>query len=182
MRRRVSGREPRFLVVGHAPMILRVVTAQVNLARDRLPGMVLRQMLATSAAELPIGPEWTYEVKWDGYRALAIKDDARVQLVSRNQKDLTRDYPAIAAAVGRLPASSFVLDGEILALDAERRPSPRHCWAYFRPSLSQRLSGPPTWLAVAASLLVDIRSPSRRPSEPSPASPWEVRSAQDDSE
>ena len=69
------------------------------------------------------GTEWTYEVKWDGYRALAIKDGARVQLLSRNQKDLTRDYPAIVAALRGLKASSFVLDGEIVALDAEGRPS-----------------------------------------------------------
>jgi bifunctional non-homologous end joining protein LigD len=52
-------------------------------------------MLAVSAPTLPSGADWTYEVKWDGYRALAIKDGGRVRLLSRNQKDLTRDYPAI---------------------------------------------------------------------------------------
>ena len=78
-------------------------------------------MLATSRAELPVGAEWTYEVKWDGYRALAIKDRERVQLLSRNQKDLTRDYPAIVAALRGLKASRFVVDGEIVALDAEGR-------------------------------------------------------------
>jgi bifunctional non-homologous end joining protein LigD len=46
-----------------------------------------------------------------------------VQLLSRNEKDLTRDYPAIVAALRSLTASSFVLDGEIVALDAEGRPS-----------------------------------------------------------
>jgi ATP-dependent DNA ligase len=49
-----------------------------------------RPMLAVSASTLPTGPAWTYEVKWDGYRALAIKDGGRVRLLSRNQKDLTR--------------------------------------------------------------------------------------------
>jgi ATP-dependent DNA ligase len=57
-------------------------------------------MLATSATELPEGPQWTYEVKWDGYRALVVKDGTDVQLISRNQKDLTRDYPTVVAAVG----------------------------------------------------------------------------------
>src|SRR4030088_1415236 len=85
--------------------------------------MVLRPMLATSAAELPRGPEWTYEVKWDGYRALATKDGARLQLMSRNQKDLTPDYPSIVAALRTMKSSSVVLDGEIVALDAEGRPS-----------------------------------------------------------
>jgi bifunctional non-homologous end joining protein LigD len=39
----------------------------------------VRPMLATSAATLPVGPAWTYEVKWDGYRAIGIKDGKRVQ-------------------------------------------------------------------------------------------------------
>jgi len=55
-------------------------------------------MLAASATDLPTGPQWSYEVKWDGYRALAVRDGARVLLWSRNQKDLTRDYPTITAA------------------------------------------------------------------------------------
>src|SRR5436190_19732859 len=90
---------------------------------DSTVRMMLRPMLATSHGDLPVGAEWTYEVKWDGYRALAIKDGAGVQLVSRNQKDLTAEYAAIVAALRGLPASSFVLDGEIVALDAEGRPS-----------------------------------------------------------
>jgi hypothetical protein len=80
-------------------------------------------MLAVSAPTLPTGPDWTYEVKWDGYRALAIKDGARVRLLSRNQKDLTRDYPAIALAIGQLGAPQVVLDGELVAIDTEGRPS-----------------------------------------------------------
>ncbi len=59
-------------------------------------GMALpRPMLATLGTELPRGKDWTYEVKWDGYRSIAVKDGARVTLWSRNQKDLTRDYPGI---------------------------------------------------------------------------------------
>jgi bifunctional non-homologous end joining protein LigD len=46
----------------------------------------LRPMLAVSAASLPTGADWTYEVKWDGYRALAIKEGRRVRLLSRNQE------------------------------------------------------------------------------------------------
>ena len=76
-----------------------------------------KPMLARSADDLPIGTTWTYEVKWDGYRCIAVKEGARVKLWSRNQKDLTRDYPGIEAAVGKLRPSSFVIDGEIVALD-----------------------------------------------------------------
>lgn len=80
-------------------------------------------MLATSANALPVGPMWTYEVKWDGYRALAVKEGSRVQLISRNQKDLTRDYPAVVGAIQRLDSPRFVLDGEIVAIDRDGRPS-----------------------------------------------------------
>lgn len=80
-------------------------------------------MLATSAEALPVGPQWTYEVKWDGYRALAMKDGRGVRLMSRNQKNLTRDYPAVAAAVAALKSPDVVLDGEIVAIDATGRPS-----------------------------------------------------------
>ena len=82
-----------------------------------------KPMLAQSSDALPLGPTWTYEVKWDGYRSIAVKDGARVTLWSRNQKDLTRDYPGIEAALGKLRPSSFVIDGEIVALDSEGRPS-----------------------------------------------------------
>src|SRR5215813_3669248 len=82
-----------------------------------------KPMLAQSADELPIGRAWTYEVKWDGYRTLAVKDRGRVILLSRNHKHLTRDYPSVASAVLKLSTPSFVLDGEIVALDSSGRPS-----------------------------------------------------------
>jgi len=85
--------------------------------------MILKPMLAAQANELPVGPRWTYEVKWDGYRALAIKDYSGVRLESRNQKDLTPDYPVIVSAVEAAKAPKFVLDGEIVALDHSGRPS-----------------------------------------------------------
>jgi bifunctional non-homologous end joining protein LigD len=80
-------------------------------------------MLATAATDLPVGPEWSYEVKWDGYRALALKDGATVRLISRNQKDLTRDYPSVVAALRTVRQSRLVLDGEIVALEDDGRPS-----------------------------------------------------------
>jgi len=80
-------------------------------------------MMAVSAATLPVGAEWSYEVKWDGYRAQAVKDGAVVSLASRNLKNITKQYPSVAAAVARVGAAAAVLDGEIVALDAEGRPS-----------------------------------------------------------
>ena len=80
-------------------------------------------MMAVSAATLPDGAEWSYEVKWDGYRAQAVKNGAVVSLASRNLKNITGQFPEVAAAAGGVHADSAVLDGEIVALDAGGRPS-----------------------------------------------------------
>jgi len=80
-------------------------------------------MMAMSAKTLPTGPEWSYEVKWDGYRAQAVKDGSSVMLASRNLKNITRQYPAVAQAAAGVRAKSALLDGEIVVLDAEGRPS-----------------------------------------------------------
>jgi bifunctional non-homologous end joining protein LigD len=74
-------------------------------------------MLATSASNLPRGKEWTYEVKWDGYRTLALKDGQRVKLFSRTLKDATGQYPSVARAVGQVHANAALIDGEVVALD-----------------------------------------------------------------
>jgi bifunctional non-homologous end joining protein LigD len=80
-------------------------------------------MLATAADKLPIGADWTYEVKWDGYRTLAIKTGSTVRLLSRKLKNLTGDYPGIASAIARVKPADVVLDGEVVAIDADGRPS-----------------------------------------------------------
>ena len=56
-------------------------------------------MLASSAAQLPEGEHGSSEVKWDGYRTLAVKDGARVTLLSRNLKDATAQYPTVVRVV-----------------------------------------------------------------------------------
>ena len=80
-------------------------------------------MMAVSAKTLPVGAEWTYEVKWDGYRAQAVKEGAAVSLASRNLKSITKQYPAVARAAAGIDAKSALVDGEIVVLDAEGRPS-----------------------------------------------------------
>src|SRR5437868_730184 len=80
-------------------------------------------MLATLASAVPTGKGWAYEVKWDGYRTMAVKDGTRSALYSRNLKDFTKTYASIAAAVARLPVASAVLDGELVAIDEGGHPS-----------------------------------------------------------
>jgi bifunctional non-homologous end joining protein LigD len=80
----------------------------------------LRPMLATLAAEPFRDPNWLFEIKWDGVRAIAQVRRGRVRLVSRSTRDLSRQYPELA----RFPqALDAVLDGEIVALDADGRSS-----------------------------------------------------------
>lgn len=80
-------------------------------------------MMATLARALPVGDAWTYEVKWDGYRTLALKEGPRVTLFSRNLKDVTAQYPSAVGAIGGLKARDALVDGEIVALDDTGRPS-----------------------------------------------------------
>lgn len=77
-------------------------------------------LLATSA--LPEGSNISYEVKLDGYRALAIKSGGTVSLRSRNDKDFSRRYPAVVKALATLPDETLV-DGEVVALHTAGRPS-----------------------------------------------------------
>jgi bifunctional non-homologous end joining protein LigD len=80
-------------------------------------------MMAKLTDTLPEGEKWIYEVKFDGYRALLLKNHGSVALRSRNDKDLTSTYPTIEAAARRLNAETALLDGEIVALDASGKPS-----------------------------------------------------------
>jgi bifunctional non-homologous end joining protein LigD len=64
----------------------------------------------------PEGDEWLHEIKHDGYRIVARLDEGEVQLVSRNGKDWTKEFPDVARAVGRLQAGTVLLDGEVAAV------------------------------------------------------------------
>jgi bifunctional non-homologous end joining protein LigD len=87
--------------------------------------VLIRPMLATPAP-LPSPVEdrqWAYEVKWDGVRAVAYLQDGQLRLMSRTDRDITRRYPELAALPASLPGEAVVLDGELVSLDAEGRPS-----------------------------------------------------------
>lgn len=71
-------------------------------------------MEAVSANEIPSGPEWQYEPKWDGFRCLAFRDGDTVELRSKSNQPLARYFPELVAAVRGLGAKHFVLDGEIV--------------------------------------------------------------------
>lgn len=70
-------------------------------------------MEALPASSLPVGPQWQYEPKWDGFRCLAFRDQKKLDLQSKSGKPLTRYFPELVATLGKLKATKFVLDGEI---------------------------------------------------------------------
>src|SRR6266498_4216158 len=90
-------------------------------ARKR-KGAFVEPMLLLRADKLPEGDAWQYELKFDGYRAVGIKTDGKIQLRSRNDNDFSLRYPAIATALSSLP-NETVVDGEVVALDESGKPS-----------------------------------------------------------
>jgi bifunctional non-homologous end joining protein LigD len=86
------------------------------------PGFI-EPMQCKLVDQLPEGEKWLYELKFDGYRAIAIKNGAHVDLRSRNDKNLNRQYPEIIDALQELPQKSLVVDGEVVALDSKGLPS-----------------------------------------------------------
>src|ERR1700720_3209137 len=82
----------------------------------------IEPMLALAATKLPVGPAWSYELKFDGYRAIAVRANGRVRLLSRNGKDFTKRFASIARALEALPDDT-VIDGEIVAYSDDGRPS-----------------------------------------------------------
>ena len=83
----------------------------------------IQPMKATAVTQLPEGEEWIYEVKWDGYRVLAVKHGNNVRLLSLKERNLTSDFPGIAHAVRGIKADTALIDGEVVAVDSKGCPS-----------------------------------------------------------
>jgi bifunctional non-homologous end joining protein LigD len=118
---------------------------------------LIRPMLATLSPDIVVGPEWVFEEKYDGIRALSGRERGRVRIWSRTLQDLTAGFPHVAAAVAALPGGDLLVDGELVSLDAK---------GVSRFQLLQRrgLSGAsPTRYAVFDLLERDGRSLMRRP-------------------
>jgi bifunctional non-homologous end joining protein LigD len=95
-----------------------------------LQGAVKRSMpsaihpMLASVTEKPFDdPNWFFEIKWDGYRAVAFIENGSVRLVSRNQNDLTPRYPELRVLASQVNAKNAILDGEVVVLDEQGRPS-----------------------------------------------------------
>ncbi|HSI26323.1 MAG TPA: non-homologous end-joining DNA ligase, partial [Aeromicrobium sp.] len=82
----------------------------------------LRPMLA-SPGTVSEGDDWAYEMKWDGYRALAMLDGTDVRLISRSGQDMSATYPRVVGALAKLGLTGTVLDGELVAFGKNGAPS-----------------------------------------------------------
>ncbi len=100
-------------------------TAVPNLDLDSLPDSDMKfvePMQCKLVATLPESEEWQYEVKFDGYRALALRSESGVSLLSRRNRSLADQFPQLASALNSLEDGTM-LDGEIVALDGSGKPS-----------------------------------------------------------
>lgn len=79
----------------------------------------IKPQLATPATEAPSGDDWIHEVKFDGYRILAVLHSGKVKLLSRNGLDWTQRFKSVAQALPALPCKQAILDGEIVVLNKD---------------------------------------------------------------
>ncbi len=78
------------------------------------PRAEIEPMEALLVSQIPQGEQWVYEPKWDGFRCITFRDGDRVELQSKSGQSLTRYFPEIVDAVGKLKATRFVTDGELV--------------------------------------------------------------------
>src|SRR5947199_366433 len=107
------------------PRRMRTPRRLATLPRVRLVPASFPLMLPTLVEEVPRGPGWLFELKWDGVRVLALRAGGQVELWARSGARVTDRYPEIAAALAPLGGGDLALDGEVVALDAGGRALPR---------------------------------------------------------
>lgn len=83
---------------------------------------IVHPMLATLVDDPFSNPEWIFETKWDGFRSVCFVRKGESQFVSRNQIDMTPQYPELTGVAKRIDAKEAILDGEIVALDKDGMP------------------------------------------------------------
>ena len=107
---------------GKEPGAKSVLTSLAGVEKRSMP-RAIKPMLATLVDAPFDDKEWLYELKFDGYRAIAFVEDGEVRFFSRNQNELTAGYPELSVVAKSIQGSQAVLDGEICALDEQGRSS-----------------------------------------------------------
>jgi bifunctional non-homologous end joining protein LigD len=111
--------------VSSVPPVVKVLPSPASYSAPvkRPMPTTIHPMLATPVNEPFDGAEWLFEIKWDGYRAIAFIDNGKLRLVSRNQNELTPRFPELKDMPKYIKAKTAILDGEVVALDDEGRAS-----------------------------------------------------------
>ena len=118
--KRLHGKYALFQTKGKNWMIHRMDPPESE--REAMPeGLV--PMLAKLSSLPTDERSYGYEVKWDGIRALAFIQGGRIRLINRNKRDVTKQYPELRALGAELGSREAILDGELVALDEQGRPS-----------------------------------------------------------
>src|SRR5215472_17211343 len=131
-----------------AELTQEVNPAEVEGARQAAMPQQLEPMLATTADKPFSDPEWLFEIKWDGIRALARVEDGRLELRARSGRVITSQYPELAELPQRVRARRALLDGEIVALDENGRSEFERLQSRMnvsRPSPLQQRQAPVTY-------------------------------------
>ncbi len=113
-----AGEPPRFQA---APPVAVPTLGAEGAVAGPFPGFI-EPMLATLATSAFDDPDWLFEIKWDGYRVEAVVRDGRVSLHTRNGKDAGSYFPGLLSPPDWIAAREAVVDGEVVALDAEGKP------------------------------------------------------------
>ncbi|MGH7509518.1 MAG: DNA ligase D [Gemmatimonadales bacterium] len=120
----LSGLTVEDLKAGRTPLDgVRADIARLGAPRREVRTEAVHLMLAESRDRPFTDPGWLFELKLDGYRLLAARDGRSSRLISRNGNDLSSGFPDVTRALAALPVERLLLDGEIVALDDEGRPS-----------------------------------------------------------
>ncbi len=113
----VSGEYRIYKIKAKEWLLERVDTPQINYLHD-----TIEPMLSVIAEKPPVGDDFLYEVKWDGIRALISLEDGQIKIKTRNQNDVTKQFPELLAADKGFRAACGLFDAEIVCLDDQGRP------------------------------------------------------------
>jgi bifunctional non-homologous end joining protein LigD len=117
-----TGRSIEDVQAGRTGNLLSAEDVSGAVRKSKMP--VVKSPMAATEAKKPFNKKgWIFELKIDGIRVLAHKDDGRITLYSRNGNDVTMKFPKLVEELGQLPYRSFILDGETVCYDADGKPS-----------------------------------------------------------
>jgi bifunctional non-homologous end joining protein LigD len=131
--REAIDRYPESVITGLTVEEMRDRDGTIDSIRDRVVALGAKKgtvkpedvdlALATLTEKPPTGEDWSFEIKYDGVRVLAFKDEDTVRMLGRSGEDITKRYPEIATALRELAMPQMLVDGEIIAEDERGRPN-----------------------------------------------------------